>query len=56
MYDDTSKLIAWKKSHELVLRVYELTKEFPQDEQFGLTSQLRRASVSIPSNTWPVKW
>lgn len=50
MYQDTSKLIVWQKSHELVLKIYEITKSFPKDEQFGLTSQIRRASVSIPSN------
>lgn len=36
MYSDTSKLLAWKKSHELVLKIYEVTKDFPKDEQFGL--------------------
>ena len=41
---------AWKKSIELVTKVYELTKTFPDDEKFGLISQIRRASVSIPSN------
>ena len=50
MYDDTSKLIVWQRSHELVLKIYEVTKSFPKDEQFGLTSQVRRAAVSIPSN------
>ncbi len=50
MYDDTSKLIVWQKSHELVLKIYEITKDFPKDEQFSLTSQIRRAAVSIPSN------
>ena len=50
MYEDTSKLIVWQKSHELVLKIYEITKNFPKDEQFGLTSQIRRATVSIPSN------
>lgn len=50
MYQDTSKLIVWQKSHELVLKLYEVTKDFPKDEQFGLTSQIRRAAVSIPSN------
>ncbi len=50
MYSDTNKLIAWQKAHELVLKIYEITKDFPKDEQFGLTSQIRRAAVSIPSN------
>jgi len=50
MYDDTNKLIVWQKSHELVLKIYEVTKDFPKDEQFGLTSQIRRTAVSIPSN------
>ncbi len=50
MYSDTSKLIVWQKSHELVLKIYEITKSFPKDELFGLTSQVRRAAVSIPSN------
>ena len=50
MYSDTSKLLVWQKSHELVLKIYEITKDFPREEQFGLTSQIRRASVSIPSN------
>lgn len=50
MYNDTSKLIVWQKSHELVLKVYEITKQFPEEELYALTSQLRRAAVSIPSN------
>lgn len=40
----------WKMSMNLVKNVYTLTDSFPKNEQFGLTSQLRRASVSIPSN------
>jgi four helix bundle protein len=43
-------LIAWQKGHELVLGVYELTKEFPDCEKFGLTNQIQRATVSITSN------
>lgn len=50
MYEETSKLIAWQKAHELVLKIYEVTNGFPKNEQFGLTSQIRRAVVSIPSN------
>ena len=44
------KLDAWKKSISLANAVYEATKGFPPDERFGLTNQLRRASVSISSN------
>ena len=43
-------LIAWQKSHLLVLETYKATSTFPKSEQFGLTNQLRRACVSIPSN------
>lgn len=43
-------LIAWQRAYELSLRTYDLTRVFPADERFGLTSQMRRASVSIPSN------
>lgn len=50
MYNDTNKLLVWQKSHDLVLKVYDVTKRFPKDELFGLTSQVRRAVVSVPSN------
>jgi four helix bundle protein len=43
-------LDAWRESIELVQAVYETTKAFPQEELYGLTNQLRRAAVSIPSN------
>lgn len=43
-------LIVWQKAHAFVLRVYQLTARFPKEELFGLTSQLRRAAVSIPAN------
>ena len=43
-------LIVWQKSILLVKQIYKLTSVFPGDEKFGLISQLRRASVSIPSN------
>ena len=44
------ELKVWQKSHALVLNLYQLTKRFPADERFGLTSQLRRAAVSVPTN------
>jgi len=43
-------LDAWKEGHDLVLKIYKVTKIFPKDEMFGLTSQLRRCAVSITSN------
>lgn len=43
-------LIAWQKTYELALTVMRSTGGFPVDERFGLTSQLRRAAVSVPSN------
>jgi four helix bundle protein len=47
---DYKELIAYQKSYELVLLVYRLTETFPKEEIYGLTSQIRRAAVSIPSN------
>ena len=44
------KLDVWKMSVEFVVEVYECIKHFPSDEKFGLTSQIRRAAVSIPAN------
>ncbi len=43
-------LIVWQKSMLLVKRLYEITSSYPKDEIFGITSQMRRAAVSIPSN------
>lgn len=43
-------LIVWKKSYDLLIKIYKLTKKFPKDEVYGLTSQIRRCAVSIPSN------
>ena len=43
-------LIAWQKAINLVEEVYRVSREFPREEQYGLTIQLRRAAVSIPSN------
>jgi four helix bundle protein len=47
---DFRDLQVWHKAHELVLGVYHVTATFPRNEQYGLTSQLRRSSVSIPAN------
>lgn len=44
------KLDAWKLSIDLVTNIYKVTASFPKDEQYSLTSQIRRAAVSIPSN------
>jgi len=44
------RLEAWKKAHEFALLVYKNTGGFPSHEQFGLTSQLRRAALSVPTN------
>ncbi|NQV31161.1 MAG: four helix bundle protein [Phycisphaeraceae bacterium] len=43
-------LIVWQKAHEFVLSVYRLTGQFPKHELYGLTSQFRRAAVSVPAN------
>jgi four helix bundle protein len=43
-------LIAWQKAKELAVEVYLATKNFPTNEMYGLTSQMRRAAVSVPSN------
>lgn len=47
---DFKSLLVWQKSHELTLSVYELTSDFPRSEIYGLTSQIRRSSSSIPKN------
>jgi four helix bundle protein len=47
---DFKQLKVWQKSHSLVLRVYSATFTFPEHERFGLTSQMRRAAFSVPSN------
>jgi len=43
-------LNAWKEGHKLVLKIYDITDNFPKKEVFGLTSQMRRAAVSVTSN------
>lgn len=42
--------ILWQKAHQLVLFIYSITKNLPNEEKFGLVSQMRRAAISIPSN------
>ncbi len=43
-------LIVWQRAHKFVLEVYHITKVFPSNEIYGLTSQLRRAAISVPAN------
>ena len=43
-------LLIWQEAHQLTLKIYESSKGFPKEETFGITSQLRRAAVSIPCN------
>jgi four helix bundle protein len=47
---DHKDLDVWKRSMDLVVKVYQITKLFPDTEKYGLSSQMRRAAVSIPSN------
>src|SRR5258708_23316426 len=47
---DFRNLIVWQKSHALVLETYRITGDFPREELFGLTSQMRRCALSVPSN------
>jgi len=47
---DFRSLKVWKKAHDLTLAVYRVTRSFPPEELYGLTSQMRRSSASIPTN------
>jgi four helix bundle protein len=49
-YSTYRTLAAWQRAVELAVSIYAVTKRFPADERFGLTQQLRRAAVSVPSN------
>lgn len=44
------ELIAWQKSHKLVLEIYKATKAYPKEEVYSLTNQIRRASISVAAN------
>jgi len=50
MLKSFQELIVWQKAHCLTLKIYQLSKEFPKEEIFTLTSQIRRASISVESN------
>jgi four helix bundle protein len=50
MADSFRDLIVWQRSMQLTVAIYGLTKDFPREELYGLTSQIRRAAVSLPSN------
>jgi|SRR3972149_11242932 len=50
MINSYKDLIVWQKAFKLSLDVYEVTKKFPKEEVYGLTSQMRRCAISIPSN------
>ena len=54
-YRPHRKLDAWKKAMEFAKEIYITTERFPKTEIYGLASQMRRAAVSIPSNSRPVK-
>ncbi len=47
---DFRRLKVWQKAHQFALAVYKTTKDFPREELYGLTSQIRRSSMSIPTN------
>jgi len=50
MLKNYKELNVWQKSYELCLKIYQITAKFPNEERYGLTSQIRRSAVSIPSN------
>ena len=50
MLKSFKELKVWQKSYQLCLEIYIITKGFPKEERYGLTSQIRRATVSVPSN------
>jgi four helix bundle protein len=50
MGESFKDIVAWQRAVEMTVEIYKLTSQFPDSERFGLTNQLRRASVSVPSN------
>lgn len=50
MYQSFERIVVWRKAHTWVRAIYRYTEQFPRHELFGLTSQLRRAAVSVPAN------
>jgi four helix bundle protein len=50
MLKNYKDLKVWQKSYQVCLEIYKITKDFPKQETYGLTSQIRRAAVSVPSN------
>jgi four helix bundle protein len=50
MLKNYKELKVWQKSYELCLKIYRMTTKFPTEEKYGLTAQIRRSAVSIPSN------
>ncbi|MDQ1141890.1 four helix bundle protein [Pedobacter agri] len=49
-YNMENKLEVWKKAHDLTLSIYLVTKQFPKEELFGLTAQIRRSASTVPTN------
>jgi len=50
MLKNYKELKVWQKAYQLCIKTYKITKGFPREERYGLTSQIRRATVSVPSN------
>jgi four helix bundle protein len=50
MLKNYTELKVWQKAYQLCLEIYKVTKNFPREERYGLTAQIRRAAVSIPSD------
>jgi four helix bundle protein len=51
---DFKELKVWQRSHQITLKIYKITASFPKEELYGLVSQMRRSSSSIPTNIRPV--